>query len=74
LSWGRQELGLLKYGVRVLADNPANEFYVKLGFKEQWREGLRREESPGIVVWRQVAQGGANGGRWLIHYDLPASA
>jgi len=72
LQWGRQELGLVKYGVRVLSDNPANEFYAKFGFKENRREGLRREESPGFVLWREVPQGAANDGRWLIHYDLPA--
>jgi len=74
LQWGRQELGLSKYGVRVLSDNPANQFYVKFGFKEKRREGLRREESPGFVVWREVPQGAANDGRWLIHYELTTSA
>jgi dTDP-4-amino-4,6-dideoxygalactose transaminase/RimJ/RimL family protein N-acetyltransferase len=70
LEWGRQELGLAKYGVRVLSDNPANQFYVKFGFKENRRDGLRREESPGFVLWRGVPPGAANDGRWLIHYEL----
>jgi RimJ/RimL family protein N-acetyltransferase len=71
LSWSRDELCLRSFGVRVLADNPANAFYSGLGFRELRREGLRCSKSPDFVSWQPVPAGEANDGRWLIHYVLP---
>jgi len=71
LAWARRELGLVAFRVRVLADNPANEFYRKFGFKERTRVALSREQSPGFVAWREVGADAAGDGRALVHYDLP---
>ena len=51
LRWGRRSLGLERLDVRVLADNPAVEFYRKVGFVEHERIPLRRTEGPGGVAW-----------------------
>ena len=72
IFWGRKELGLRQCGVRVLADNPANAFYIKFGFRELRRQGLRCVKADGFIAWREVSDGAAHDGRWLIHYDYPA--
>jgi RimJ/RimL family protein N-acetyltransferase len=71
LGWARQNLGLSAFGVRVLADNPANSFYSRFGFRERARIGLRRESSSGLVAWREIGPVDADNGRSLITYDLP---
>lgn len=71
LTWAREDLGLSAFGVRVLADNPANSFYRKFGFRESARVGLRREQDDGMVVWRETTAGQSDHDRELIIYDLP---
>jgi GNAT superfamily N-acetyltransferase len=66
LAWARAELGLRELGVRVLADNPAVEFYRRCGFREVGREGLIRTPSPDGVAWT-AASPGVSPVRWLIH-------
>lgn len=52
LRWARGSLGLTDLSVRVLADNPALAFYGRVGFVEEHRVPLRREErGPGEVAW-----------------------
>lgn len=71
IGWGRESLGLSAFGVRVLAENPANSFYSRFGFRERTRIGLRCERSPGLVAWKEVGAGDAGNDRSLIVYDLP---
>ena len=66
LSWARTELGLRDLGVRVLADNPAVDFYRKCGFKETRRDGLTRTLSPDRIAW-VLSPPGTVPVRWLIH-------
>ena len=51
LDWAYRQLGLSKIGVRVRSDNPALEYYRKVGFEEIKRIPLRRTEEPGMVRW-----------------------
>ncbi len=57
LSWARTSLGLANIWVRVRSDNPAIEFYRKVGFVEKKRVDL---------VFEDVE----NGRRW---YELPGT-
>lgn len=50
-DWSQGQLGIAKLGVRVRSDNPALEFYRKLGFVEQRRVPLSRRSEPGKVIW-----------------------
>jgi RimJ/RimL family protein N-acetyltransferase len=58
LTWARQTLGLTRFGVRVLADNPAITFYEMLGFREVQRIPLRRSRTD-------------DGARWELAHDAP---
>lgn len=51
LGWARAQLGLTRLGVRVRSDNPALDFYRKLGFVEQYRVTLRRVDEEGMIRW-----------------------
>lgn len=51
LLWAMTTLGLRQMGVRVRSDNPALEFYRKMGFRETHRSPLRRTEEPGLIRW-----------------------
>lgn len=53
LEWARTQLGLQEIGVRVRSDNPALEFYRKLGFREQHRVSMRRTVHPDRIVWSE---------------------
>jgi hypothetical protein len=53
LRWGVGQLGLRKLGVRVRSDNPAVEFYRKVGFREIHRTALRRIEEPEMIRWTE---------------------
>lgn len=59
LAWARLGLGLTEVGVRVRSDNPALNFYRKLGFGERYRTPLRRTESPDKTVWIEDSRLGA---------------
>ena len=54
LRWARSELGLISFGVRVLADNPALSFYVKQGFRESRRASLARVVRQGEIAWQEI--------------------
>lgn len=51
LEWAYGQLGLSELGVRVRSDNPALEFYRKVGFREIKRIPLRKTEEPDMVRW-----------------------
>lgn len=51
LAWAKQSLGLQTLGVRVRSDNPAVEFYKKVGFQEFKRVPLARTVNGNDVTW-----------------------
>lgn len=68
INWGRRELGIKLFEVRVLADNPALAFYGKQGFKELRRSALQRIETPDGTTWQSAdAETGAS--RQLVHLE-----
>lgn len=66
LRWAEHSLGLHTLAVRVRSDNPALEFYRKVGFVEQQRVPLVRHECDDGVVWVEDACA-ADGGASLVH-------
>jgi RimJ/RimL family protein N-acetyltransferase len=69
LHWGRTQLGLSRFGVRVRSDNPALGFYERLGFVEHDRVALRPTEEPDGRRW--VEDPGFTGaGPKLVHMTL----
>jgi RimJ/RimL family protein N-acetyltransferase len=73
LNWAHGQVGLNHLGVRVRSDNPAVEFYRKLGFEEVRRVPLRRIEQPNMIQWvedESLEQGDVS----LVHMLLPATA
>jgi RimJ/RimL family protein N-acetyltransferase len=71
VGWGRDQLKLSSYGVRVLSDNPALRFYEKHGFQERRRAPLTSEKYGEGVAWKEMP-GGA-GGRQLVYMELVGS-
>lgn len=69
VNWGRTDLGLSAYAVRVLGDNPALSFYEDFGFQEVKRLALTRIEQPDCVAWAE-ASGAAEPARSLVHMEL----
>jgi RimJ/RimL family protein N-acetyltransferase len=69
LAWGRTQLGLERFGVRVRSDNPALGFYERLGFVETRRVALRPTEEPDGRRWIEDA-GYAGDGPELVHMTL----
>lgn len=67
MKWGREDLGLHGYGVRVLADNPALGFYVKHGFREKRRAPLEQVPQPDGVAWQE--SGAPSGARQLVYME-----
>lgn len=51
LAWAKNGLGLTNIHVRVRSDNPAVEFYKKLGFREEKRVSLRKTTQPDKTIW-----------------------
>ncbi len=70
LDWARFGLGLSRLGVRVRSDNPALEFYRKMGFRERTRVPLRRADESGMTVWTE--EPGGAGELSLVHLDWDA--
>jgi hypothetical protein len=69
LRWGRTQLGLQRFGVRVRSDNPALGFYEKLGFAEEARVPLRPTDEPDGRRWvEDTAYAGE--GPQLVHMTL----
>jgi RimJ/RimL family protein N-acetyltransferase len=75
LRWANESLGLRTLAVRVRSDNPALDFYRKVGFVEVQRVPLARSETATGVQW--VEDPSAAGSRAsLVHmrYVTPAVA
>lgn len=53
LQWSRQQLGLHTLAVRVRSDNPALQFYEKVGFIEQRRVPLARSAHAQGIDWTE---------------------
>src|SRR6185436_13942518 len=53
LRWAHEQLELEQLRVRVRSDNPALEFYRKLGFEELRRVPLRAAHTPGMISWQE---------------------
>lgn len=53
LRWAHYELGLNNLCVRVRSDNPAIEFYKKVGFIEFKRVGLKCNQTEGNLNWSE---------------------
>ncbi|MGJ8527843.1 GNAT family N-acetyltransferase [Maritalea sp.] len=51
LHWANNRLGLSDQWVRVRSDNPACEFYRKVGFVEQKRVSLNKRQEANMLVW-----------------------
>jgi RimJ/RimL family protein N-acetyltransferase len=51
LGWAKNGLGLENIRVRVRSDNPAVDFYRKLGFREEKRVSLRKTTQAEKIVW-----------------------
>jgi len=68
INWGRAELKILDYGVRVLSDNPALDFYNKQGFREKSRVSLRPVRSPTGIAWEETS-GLVVEGRQLVYMN-----
>lgn len=69
LQWGRDRLGVRGFGVRVLADNPAVEFYKRLGFSETARTPLKLVPTEDGVAWCATDLA-SEGGRELVHMTI----
>jgi RimJ/RimL family protein N-acetyltransferase len=50
-KWAQSQLNIQKIWVRVRSDNPATEFYQKVGFKEVKRIPLRLVKDNDIIRW-----------------------
>ncbi len=51
LAWAKNSLGLHHIQVRVRSDNPALDFYRKLGFREEKRVSLRKTTQAEKIIW-----------------------
>jgi RimJ/RimL family protein N-acetyltransferase len=74
MRWAMTQLGLGAPWVRVRSDNPAVQFYERIGFVEQHRVPLRRREEPGMVTWTEDESADSEAGPTLVHmrWESPA--
>jgi dTDP-4-amino-4,6-dideoxygalactose transaminase/RimJ/RimL family protein N-acetyltransferase len=73
LQWAGSELGINKFKVRVISDNPAVRFYSKFGFKEMKRVALRKIAKEDCQAWEEISTPivcPSAGARQLIHMEL----
>jgi hypothetical protein len=68
-SWGRSALGLERLLGRVRSDNPALQFFEKVGIREHDRVPLRREEAGDEARWVEDPSLDA-GDPSLVHMEL----
>jgi RimJ/RimL family protein N-acetyltransferase len=67
LGWALDELKLRTIGVRVLSDNPALQFYKRLGFEELKRVPLKKISMGEMVNWVEDTSL-ATSKRFLVHH------
>lgn len=73
LAWARSQLGLTELAVRVRSDNPACEFYRKVGFVEFQRVPLGVRVEPGLTEWFEDATLSATSEPSLVHMRYQAA-
>ncbi|KQO13864.1 aminotransferase [Acidovorax sp. Leaf76] len=74
MRWARDALGLQTLAVRVRSDNPAVEFYRKVGFQEYQRVPIVATNVPGGVDWNEdPAAVGAPASLVYMQLQLPAA-
>jgi RimJ/RimL family protein N-acetyltransferase len=75
LAWAHGQLGLSELAVRVRSDNPACEFYRKVGFVEFQRVPLGVRIEPGLTEWFEDPALPAGREPSLVHmrYQAPAA-
>lgn len=69
MRWSRDALGLKKLVVRVRSDNPAVEFYRKVGFVEFTRIPIVATPGPSGVDWAEDPRA-QNATAYLVHMEL----
>ena len=74
LAWARSQLGLSELAVRVRSDNPACEFYRKVGFVEFRRVPLGVRVEPGLTEWFEDPSLPATSEPSLVHMRHQAPA
>lgn len=71
LEWAGSELGIEKFKVRVISDNPAINFYLKFGFKEVKRVALRKIAKKDCQSWEEVPETvSSDDSRQLVYMEL----
>lgn len=74
MRWARDALGLQTLAVRVRSDNPAVEFYRKVGFQEFQRVPIVARAVPGGVDWAEDPTAvGASASLVYMQLQLPLS-
>jgi RimJ/RimL family protein N-acetyltransferase len=69
LGWARSQLGLREIEVRVRSDNPAVEFYRRVGFVERDRVPLRRGQDGRTTRWTEDRSAPPDVA--LVHMTMP---
>ena len=59
LDWARQQLGIQRFSVRVLSDNPAVSFYERFGFSVRRSVPLRPIKTDDCLAWEETQDAGA---------------
>lgn len=74
LRWAKQSLGLQTLGVRVRSDNPALEFYKKVGFQEIKRVPLAHEIDGENINWFEAPELGDDVPAlvYMIYHEIQA--
>ena len=73
MNWSRDVLGLNELAVRVRSDNPAVEFYRRVGFREVKRVPIRAQAMPDGIQWLESPHS-SDHSVTLVHMILDAPA
>jgi RimJ/RimL family protein N-acetyltransferase len=70
-DWARRELGILRFSVRVLADNPAVAFYERFGFSVRRSIPLRPVRNDDCLAWEELPEAAqvGSGDRVLLYME-----
>ncbi len=69
IAWAKGQLRMATIGVRVRSDNPALEFYRRIGFVEHRRVPLSRRHESNMTVWYENPED-VSSSVWLVHHRL----